>query len=72
MIAIPVELERHINYIAQVEQTTPQSWLTAKLAEVIEDYEDATIADNAKANLLKGKDHLIELDEFLARVNVEN
>lgn len=70
MIAIPLELEQYINHIAQVEHTTPQNWLTAKLTEVIEDYEDVLTADNAKSNLIKGKDHLIELDEFLARVNV--
>ena len=41
MITLPLQLEQHINHIAEVEQIPVSSWVAQKLAEIVEDYEDA-------------------------------
>lgn len=69
MIAIPLNLEQQINQIAHKENTPVENWVTQKLTELVEDYQDIQAADKVKAELLNGDDCVIGLDEFMERMN---
>ena len=69
MITLPLQLEQQINHIAETEHTPVSNWVAQKLTEIVEDYQDIQAANKAKAELLKGDDYIISLDEFMGRMN---
>lgn len=65
MIALPLQLEQQINHIAEMEHIPVSNWVTQKLTEIVEDYQDIQAADKAKARLLTGESVRLSMDDAM-------
>ncbi len=69
MIAIPQELEQPFIEWAKHEQKTPSAFLAELLAELLEDYHDAQLADMAMDRLIAGESSTVSLEEWSKQLN---
>jgi predicted DNA-binding protein len=63
MIAIPHDLEQPFLEMAKREHKSPSELLAQLLAEILEDYHDARLAEQAIKDIESGKDKVISLVE---------
>jgi len=64
MITLPLQLEQHITHIAKIEQIPVSSWVAQKLAEIVEDYEDAKKLETAWNEFETSGMSALSLDEL--------
>ncbi len=66
MIAIPEHLEQAVTYIADIENTPVEEWITKQIEKSIEDYLDLQAADTAMQDpkTLSMSDALSLLDDL--------
>lgn len=73
MIAIPEELEQPFIEWAKHEHKAPTAFLAELLAELLEDYHDARLAEQAIKRIESGEDTLTDWEDVKARLyDVEN
>jgi predicted DNA-binding protein len=68
MIAIPLELEQPFIEMAKLEHKAPTAYLAELIAEWLEDYQDARLAEQAIKRLESGEDSLTDWEVVKARL----
>ena len=69
MIAIPEELEQPFIEWAKHEHKVPAAFLAELLAELLEDYHDARLADKAMDRLMAGESSTVSLEDWGKKLN---
>jgi hypothetical protein len=73
MIAIPHDLEQPFLEMAKLEHKSPSELLAQLLAEILEDYHDARLAEQAIKRIESGEDTLTDWEDVKARLyDMEN